>query len=91
MHHSVPYTLRQKGVEECKDRELKGMETCMIEAYDLNSNTWTEAITCDAYVQNRAPPKSLDGKTPYEAWFHHKPNVSHFRVFGSKAWANFPP
>ena len=30
-------------------------------------------------------------KTPDEAWFGHKPSVSHFRVFGSKAWARIPP
>ena len=43
------------------------------------------------YVQNIAPHKYLDGKTPYEAWSGHKPSVSHFKVFGSKAWARIPP
>ena len=42
------------------------------------------------YIQNRAPHKSLDGKIPYEAWFGHKPNISHFRIFGSRAWARIP-
>ena len=32
----------------------------------------------------------MDGKTPYEAWFGHKPNVSHFKVFGSKPWDRIP-
>ena len=32
----------------------------------------------------------MDGKTPYEAWCGHKPSVSHFKVFGSKAWARIP-
>ena len=31
------------------------------------------------------------GKSPYEAWSGHKPSVSHFRVFSSKAWARIPP
>ena len=26
----------------------------------------------------------------FEAWSGHKPNVSHFRVFGSKDWAIIP-
>ena len=43
------------------------------------------------YVQNKFSHKSLDGKTPYEAWNGHKPNVSHFRVFGSKTWARILP
>ena len=29
-------------------------------------------------------------KTPFEAWSGDKPNVSHFRVFGSKAWDRIP-
>ena len=28
--------------------------------------------------------------TPYEAWFGEKPNVSNFRIFGTKAWARIP-
>ena len=28
--------------------------------------------------------------TPYEAWFGQKPNVSNFRIFGTKAWARIP-
>ena len=62
----------------------------MLEAKDLNPNLWDEPINCVAYIQNRAPHKALDGRTPYEAWSGHKPNVSHFRVFGSKAWARIP-
>ena len=33
----------------------------------------------------------MDGKTQYEAWFGHKPNVSLFRVFSSKAWDRIHP
>ena len=57
----------------------------MMEAKDLNPKLWGEAINCDAYVQNKATHKALEGKTPLEAWSGHKPNVSHFMVFGSKA------
>ena len=30
------------------------------------------------------------GATPFEALHGHKPNVSHLRFFGSKAWAKIP-
>ena len=86
MKHSVPYTPQQNGVPERKRRVLKEMETCMIEAKDLSPKLWAEAIICVAYIQNRALHKSVDGKTPYEAWFGHKPNISDFRIFGSRAW-----
>ena len=36
------------------------------------------------------PHKSVDRKTPYEAWFGHKTNISHSRSFGSMAWARIP-
>ena len=28
--------------------------------------------------------------TPFEAWSGHNPDVTHFRIFGSKAWARIP-
>ena len=90
MKHSVPYTPQQNGVAERKNRALKEMETCMIETKDLNPNIWYESIKYDEYSQNIAPHKSVDVKTPYEAWFGHKPSVSHFRVFSSKDWATIP-
>ena len=33
----------------------------------------------------------MEERTPFEAWIGHKPNVSHFKVFGSKAWDRNPP
>ena len=63
----------------------------MMEAKDFNNKLWYEAINCVSYVQNRALEKSLEGKAPFEDWSDHNPNVSHFRVFGSKVWARIPP
>ena len=62
MQHSVPYTPQQNGIGERKNMALKEMETCMMEAKDLNPKIWAEAINYVSYVQNRAPHKSLDGK-----------------------------
>ena len=28
--------------------------------------------------------------TPFEAWSGHNPNVTHFRIFGSRSWARIP-
>ena len=32
----------------------------------------------------------MKGKTPFEAYFRHNPDVSNLRVFGSTAWAQIP-
>ena len=87
----VPYTSQQKGVAVHKNRALKEMATCMLEAKYLSPKIWDEAINFSSYFQNRVPHKSLYEKNPFEAWSGHKPNVSHFRVFCSKAWARIPP
>ena len=53
MQHSVPYTPQQNGVAERKNKVLKEMETCMIEAKNLSPNIWDEAINYFSYIQNR--------------------------------------
>ena len=70
---------------------LKEMDTCMIEARDLSPKIWDESINCASQIQNMALHKLVSDKTPYEAWFGHKPNISHLRTFGSRAWARIPP
>ena len=90
MQHSNPYTAQQNGVAERKNRSLKEMATCMKEARDLSPKIWVEAINCAAYIQNMEIHKSFKGKTPYESWFGHKPNVSHLKKFGSREWARIP-
>ena len=87
MQHSVPYTPQQNGVAERKNRDLKEMATCMIDAKDMSPKPWDESINYDSYIQNMAQHKSMKGKTPYEAWFSHKPNIPRFKIFGSRAWA----
>ena len=42
------------------------------------------------YIRNRCPTKGLKGCTPEEAWSKQKPDVSHFRVFGCKAYMHVP-
>ena len=51
---------------------------------------WDEAIIFIAHIQNKSFHKSVKVKTPYEAWFGQNPNVSNFRIFGTRAWARIP-
>ena len=89
MEHSVPYTPQQNGVAERKNRSLKEMETCLLHAKHLLPSLWDEVVNCASYLQNRVPHKSVVGVTPFEALHGYNPNVSHLRVFGSKAWAEY--
>ena len=88
--HSIPYTPEQNGVAERKNQSLKEMTTCMLGSKKIPANLWDEYMHYVAYIQNRVPHSSMKGKTPFEAYFGHKPDVSNLRVFGSTAWAQIP-
>jgi hypothetical protein len=90
LQHTVPYTPQQNGVVERKNRSLKEMASCMLHAKSLPQRLWAEALNCATYIQNISPHRSVKDKTPYEAWSGLKPEVTHFRIFGSRAWAQIP-
>jgi len=62
----------------------------MIQSKGLSLNFFAEEIHYENYIVNRTPTKVLKNITPEEAWSSIKPNVSHFFVFGSEAWAHIP-
>ena len=64
MQHSIPYTPHQNGVAKRKNKSLKEMATCMMEAKTLPPKFWAEAINYASYIQNMVPHKQLDGMTP---------------------------
>jgi hypothetical protein len=88
--HIVPYTPKQNDVAERKNHTLKEMANCMIQYNGLSLKYWAEAIKCENYIVNCTPTKALKNITLEEAWNKIKPDVSHFRVFGSIAWAHIP-
>ena len=90
MKHLVAYTPQHNGVNERKNRSLKEMETFLLKEKNIPHSLWDKVVNCASYIHNRVPQKSMIGATPFEALLEHKPNVSHLRVFGSKAWARIP-
>jgi hypothetical protein len=59
----------------------------MLQSKSLAPKIWVEDINCAEYIQNRFPHKSLKGTTPFECWTGKKLKVSHYCIFGSRAWA----
>ena len=90
MQHIVPYTPQQNGVVERKNCTLKEMANCMIQSKGLSLKYWVEAIKCTNYIVNRTLTKALKNITQEEAWTKIKPDLSHFRVFGSIVWTHIP-
>jgi hypothetical protein len=46
---------------------------------------WGEAMATAMYLLNSSPTRSVEGKTPFEAWYGKQPGVQHLRHLG--AWS----
>jgi len=82
---SVEYTPQQNGIAERKNRTLVEMARCILLQGNLPQSLWAEAINAATYIRNRCATKTLNDKTPFEAWSERKPYVGFFKVIGSKA------
>ena len=86
-NRTTPYTPQQNGVVERRNQTVVEMARCLLKSMNVPGKFWGEAVSTAVYLLNRAPTKSLNGKTPYEAWFGRKPGVKHLRTFGCTAHA----
>lgn len=62
----------------------------MIEAANLDHNYWAEAVNTSVYLKNRSSTRAIFSMTPEEAWSSQRPDVSHLRIFGSRAFLYIP-
>uniref|UniRef100_A0A2N9GX95 Uncharacterized protein n=1 Tax=Fagus sylvatica TaxID=28930 RepID=A0A2N9GX95_FAGSY len=87
---TVPRSPQQNGVAERKNRSILNMARSMLKSKKMPKELWAEAVDCAVYLSNRCPTRSVQGKTPQQAWSRKKPTVSHLRVFGSIAYMHVP-
>jgi hypothetical protein len=83
---SSPYTHQQNGVVERKNRTLLDMVRTMLDEYKTLHWFWAEAINTACYSINRLYLHRILKKISYELFTGKRPNVSYFRVFGSKCF-----
>jgi transposase InsO family protein len=81
-----PYTPQQNRVAERKNKTLIEMVGTMLDEYKTFNWFWAEAVNMTCHAINRLYLHKLLRKTPYELLAGNKPNVSYFRVFGSKCY-----
>ena len=60
------------------------MTRTILHENNLPNYFWAEAVNTSCYILNRVLIRSYLDKTPYELWKNKKPNISYFKVFGSK-------
>ena len=85
-HSSTPYAPQQNGVVERRNQTVVAMARALLKQRSMPAEFWGEAVSTAVFLLNRAPTKSLTGKTPYEAWHGRKPVVHYLRTFGCLAY-----
>jgi hypothetical protein len=81
----IPYTPQQNGVAQRKNRTLIEMARTMLDEYK-NRTLIEMAINTACHVTHHLYLHKLLKKTSYELITGNKPNVTYFRVFGSKCY-----
>ena len=62
------------------------MTRTMLHENNLSTYFWAEAVNISCYILNRVLIRPSLDKIPYELWKNKKPNISYFKVFGSKCF-----
>ena len=84
----APYTPEQNGKAERLNYTLMSSVRSILAAMHLPKTLWDELIKTAAYLKNRSP--CVNGITPYELGNHVRPDLSHLKVVGSRAWVHIP-
>lgn len=66
------------------------MSRCMLFEKKLPRFLWVEAVNTLVYLLNRLPTKSVQSKTPLEAWSGVRPTAKHLKIFGSLCYFHVP-
>jgi hypothetical protein len=77
------------GKIERHHRTLANMVRAMILNANLSSSLWCYAAETAADVYRYTHHSALD-KTPYEAWYGHKPHINNLRVWGCYVYVRVP-
>lgn len=83
---SAARTPQQNGVAERRNRTLKEAARTMLADAGISQRFWAEAVNNACFTQNRTLINNHIYLTPYEIWKGSKPNISYFRIFGSKCF-----
>lgn len=86
----MPYTSKQNGVTERKNRPIIETTHAMFHDQNLSKFLWGEATNVIVYVQNRVPHQALDKKIPEGVFTGAKPDVSHIHIFGCPVYFYVP-
>ena len=82
-----PHTPAQNGVAERLNRLLLEIARAILISAKVPKRYWPWAIKMANHIRNRTiMVKDSGGRTPYEVWTGHTPDISKFRKPFSKVW-----
>jgi transposase InsO family protein len=92
VRHSTRNRPQQNGKAERANRTILEAITAALAESGLPGSFWGEALASFIHVWNRLPSSSTASKsrqtTPYELWYNKKPDLSHLRVWGCRAYVH---
>ena len=86
----APYTPQKNKVIERKNRTPMEMTRCLLYDKELPNNLWAEAANTTVFLLNRLPTKTIQQKTPFEAWYGYKPKLQNLKTFGCLCFSYIP-
>ena len=69
---------------------IVGAVKAMIHDQSLPFFLWAEACSTVVYLHNKSPHRAVGNMTLDECFSGKKPEVSHFRIFGSLTYSHVP-
>ena len=84
----MPHNPQKNGVTERKKITIVGAARVMLHDHGLPMHLWVEACNTAVYVQNHCPHRVLGMSTHEEYFTGKKPDVSHFKIFGSSIYVH---
>lgn len=66
------------------------MANTMLKEKGFPRPLWAEAVSTAVYLMNWCPTKTVQNRTPVEAWSGLKPSAKHLKVFGCVCYVHIP-
>jgi transposase InsO family protein len=86
----APYTPEQNGVAKRANRTICERIRAILAETKLSKELWAELACAVVYLKNRSPTIALNNRTPFEALYGRRPDVSHLVAIGTKAFGHMP-
>lgn len=84
------YSPEMMGVAEKVNGDAMDAVRTLLADSKLDAKFWAEALCTYTHVKNRIRHSVSPNATPHQRYYNAKPDISHFRVFGSLCFSHVP-